>query len=107
MQSNIEEIYKLGKKLFPICRSITGNGVRKSLKLIKKHLVKLKIKEIKSGSKVFDWNIPPEWNIKEAYVKDNLGRKIVDFKKNNLHLVNYSIPIKKKISKEEGNRLKK
>ena len=101
MRSDINKIYELGKKLFPICRSITGNGVRQSLSLIKEHLKRLKVKEIKSGTKVFDWNIPPEWNIKEAYVADSRGKKIIDFQNNNLHLVNYSIPIKKKISKKE------
>ena len=94
-------IHNLGKKLFPICRSITGNGVRETLKIIKKHLPKLKIHEIKSGTKVFDWKVPSEWNIKDAYVLDKFGQKIINFKKNNLHLVGYSIPINKKIKKKE------
>jgi len=97
----INKIYKIGLKLFPICRSITGNGVRNTLKIIKKNLPKLKIYEVKSGTKVFDWKIPPEWNIKDAFVLDKKGKKIIDFKKNNLHLVGYSIPIEKKISKEK------
>ena len=61
---------------------------------------KLKIYEVKSGTKVFDWKIPPEWNVKEAYIKDRYGKKIIDFKNNNLHLVSYSIPTKKKITKK-------
>ena len=101
MKNYISEIYKLGIKLFPICRSITGNGVRQTLAIIKKQLPKLKITEVKSGTKVFDWTIPPEWNIKDAFVKDQIGKKIIDFKKNNLHIVNYSIPIKRKINKKE------
>lgn len=101
MKNHISEIYKLGLRLFPICRSITGDGVRKSLILIKNHLPKLKIKEVKSGTRVFDWIIPPEWNIKDAYVKDHLGKKIIDFNKNNLHIVSYSTPIRKKINKIE------
>ena len=101
MNNYISEVYQLGLKLFPICRSITGNGVRESLALIRKHLTKLKITEVKSGTKVFDWVIPPEWNIKDAFVKDQFGKKIIDFKKNNLHLVSYSIPIKKKVDKTE------
>tara|TARA_B100000686_G_C16724049_1_gene936741 strand:- start:63 stop:1358 length:1296 start_codon:yes stop_codon:yes gene_type:complete len=98
---SIGKMYNLGKKLFPICRSITGNGNRKTLRIIKKYLPKLKIHEVRSGSKVFDWKVPPEWNIKEAYVLDKFNRKIIDFKNNNLHLVGYSIPINKNISKKE------
>jgi len=96
-----KEYFNLGKKLFPICRSITGNGVRQTLKILKKKLPNLKIFEIRSGTKVFDWRVPPEWNVKNAYVKDKHGNKIIDFKKNNLHLVNYSIPVNKKVTKDE------
>ena len=93
---SIKKFYNLGKnELFPICRSITGNGVRKTLKIIKKNFPKLKICEVASGTKVFDWNIPPEWNIDDAYVIDKKNKKIIDFKKNNLHLIGYSIPINK------------
>ena len=97
----ISQVYHLGLQLFPICRSITGNGVRESLRLIKHHVPNLKITEVKSGTKAFDWIIPPEWNIKDAYVKDQAGNKIIDFKKNNLHIVNYSIPFKGSINKTE------
>ena len=97
----MNKYFRLGKKLFPICRSITGNGVRKTLTIIRDYLPKLKIIEVKSGTKAFDWKIPPEWNIKEAYVKDKYGKKIINFKKNNLHLVGYSIPVKKVITKKE------
>ena len=97
----ISQVYHLGLQLFPICRSITGNGVRESLRLIKRHLPNLKISEVKSGTKAFDWIIPPEWNIKDAYVKDQAGNKIINFKKNNLHIVNYSIPFKGLINKTE------
>ena len=97
---NIKEIYNLAKfELFPICRSITGEGVRKTLRKIKKKAPKLKIYEVKSGTKAFDWKVPPEWNIKSAFVEDKFGNKIIDFKKNNLHVVNYSQPINKKINK--------
>ena len=91
------KLIKIGKKLFPICRSITGDGVRKSLNIISKYIKNLKVKEIKSGTKVFDWRVPPEWNIKDAWIKDSKGKKIIDFKKNNLHLVGYSTPQKNKI----------
>ncbi|MDA7473159.1 DUF4910 domain-containing protein [Candidatus Pelagibacter ubique] len=94
--------YNLAKiKLFPICRSITGKGLLKSLRIIKKELPKLKIKKIKSGTKVFDWNVPNEWNVDDAYILDKNNNKIIDFKKNNLHLVGYSIPINKLVSKNE------
>jgi len=92
-----EEIYKLIKELFPICRSITGNGVRETLEIIKKH-ISLETYEIPTGTKVFDWTIPKEWNIDDAYIIDPNGKKIIDFKKSNLHVVNYSIPINQKIT---------
>jgi aminopeptidase-like protein len=85
------------KKLWPINRSLTGEGNRKTLKILKKFCNSLKIKEVKSGKKVFDWEIPLEWNVKEAWIKNIKNKKIVDFKKNNLHLVGYSMPVKKKI----------
>ncbi len=98
----IKKYYNIAKtKLFPITRSLTGNGVKKTLKIIQKELPKLKIKKFKSGTKVFDWNIPEEWNVTDAYVIDKYNNKIIDFKKNNLHLVGYSIPIKKNITKKE------
>lgn len=93
-------MYELIKELYPICRSITGNGVRQTLDIIKKH-IPLEIHEIPSGTNVFDWSIPKEWNIKDAYVKNSKGEKIIDFNKSNLHVLNYSIPINKKISLNE------
>jgi len=92
-----KNIYDLAKKIFPIHRSITGYGNLKTLLIIKKYLPNLKIKFFKSGAKVFDWKIPLEWNVKSAYILDQKGKKILDFKKNNLHLVSYSIPVNKKI----------
>ena len=80
---------------------MTGNGTRETLKIIKKYFPKLKIFKERSGKKVFDWNIPPEWNIQNAYVIDKFGNKIIDFKKNNLHIVGYSIPVNKTIKKVE------
>ena len=69
----MKKYLNLGKKLFPICRSITGNGVRKTLIIIREYLPKLKIFEVKSGTKVFDWKVPPEWNVTYAYVLDKNG----------------------------------
>ena len=98
----IKKYYNIAKtKLFPITRSLTGDGVKKTLNIIQKELPKLKIKKFKSGTKVFDWNIPEEWNVTDAYVIDKYNNRIIDFKKNNLHLVGYSIPIKKNITKKE------
>jgi aminopeptidase-like protein len=83
----MKKYYNLGKHaLFPICRSITGSGVRKTLKIIQKEFPGLKIKSIKSGTKAFDWTVPPEWNVSDAYIADKNGLKIIDFKENNLHL---------------------
>ena len=99
---SIKRYYNLGKEiLFPICRSITGNGIKKTLKIIKTQLPELKIYQVKSGTKVFDWKVPPEWNIKDAYILDKNNIKIIDFKKNNLHLVSYSVPVSKILKKNE------
>ena len=98
----LKKYYNLGRNiLYPINRSITGEGIRQTLEIIKNEFPNLKIKKVKSGTKVFDWTVPPEWNVKEAFVKDKYGKKIIDFKKNNLHLLGYSAAIKKKISKNE------
>ncbi len=91
------EMFQLIEELFPICRSITGNGVRQTLKNLKKH-IPLKTHEIPTGTKVFDWVIPKEWNINDAYIIDPDGNKIVNFKESNLHVLNYSTPINQKIS---------
>ena len=102
--SKMKNLIKLAKKLYPINRSITGKGIIKTLKIIKtNHLPKLNIKKIKSGTKVYDWRIPAEWNIKDAYIKDEAGKKIVDYKKSNLHIVSYSKKIKKYINRKELN----
>jgi len=98
-------LINLAKKLYPINRSITGSGVNLTLKIIKKkYLPNLKIKKIKSGTNVFDWKIPPEWNIKNAFIKDQTGKKIIDYKKNNLHIVSYSKKINKYVSNKELNK---
>ena len=98
---SLKKYYNLGKKiLFPINRSLTGNGIRKTLKIIKNEFPDLEIKKIKSGTKVFDWNVPEEWNVTDAYIKDKHGKKIIDFKNNNLHLMGYSHAINKLLIKK-------
>lgn len=99
-QSIVKEIDNLFEQLFPICRSITGNGVRKSLSILKK-ITDFQINEIPSGTICYDWKVPNEWNITDAYVKDSSGKKIIDFQKNNLHVVNYSVPIDTMLTFEE------
>jgi aminopeptidase-like protein len=95
-----QEMYQLITDLYPICRSITGQGVRESLRLLRQH-IPLEIHEIPSGTPVFDWTVPKEWNVRDAYVKNAKGEKIIDFKESNLHLVSYSRPIHQKMSLAE------
>ena len=85
-----QEIYSWAQDLFPICRSLTGKGFRETLQYFMDIVPKLKMFEVKSGSKVFDWEVPNEWNISEAYIADENGNTIIDFKLNNLHVVGYS-----------------
>ncbi|EDO9678560.1 DUF4910 domain-containing protein [Campylobacter jejuni] len=96
-------MYELACELFPIPRSITGQGFRDSLEILNKTLGGgiLKFHSIKSGTKVFDWIVPDEWNVKEAYIITPKGEKICDFKKHNLHLLNYSEAIDQEIELEE------
>ena len=93
-------ILKWAKDIFPYNRSLTGNGNLKTLNYIKKINKNIIIKNFETGKKVFDWNIPKEWNVKDAYFLDSKNKKYCDFKKNNLHLLGYSIPINKIVSKK-------
>jgi aminopeptidase-like protein len=95
------EIYKFARELWPINRSITGDGLRNTLQRISNHLPSLKIKSIPTGTKAFDWTVPQEWNVKEAYIITPGGKKICDFSVNNLHLVGYSIPFVGSVSLDE------
>jgi aminopeptidase-like protein len=88
-----EAMFRLAEELYPICRSITGDGIRRTLCLLKKR-IPLDILEAPSGTQVFDWTIPKEWNIREAYLKGPGGNRIVDFQDCNLHVLNYSAPIR-------------
>jgi len=93
-------MYQLASELYPVCRSITGNGFRTTLNSIRGH-IDLKIHEIPTGTNVFDWTVPKEWNIKDAYIKNMQGEKVIDFNKSNLHVLNYSVPISRKFSLDE------
>lgn len=86
------ELLAFAAELYPICRSITGNGLRQTLRLIKAR-IPLRIHEIRSGSKVFDWEVPPEWNIEGAAIRGPDGRAVIDFRDHNLHVVGYSEPV--------------
>ncbi|HXG22425.1 MAG TPA: DUF4910 domain-containing protein [Methylomirabilota bacterium] len=94
------EMHQLITELYPLCRSITGNGLRESLGILKRYLP-LELQEVPTGTQVFDWTVPKEWNIRDAYIKNTQGERVVDFQKSNLHVVNYSIPVRKTVSRQE------
>jgi aminopeptidase-like protein len=93
-------MYRLISELYPICRSITGNGFRKTLDVIRKQ-IPLEIHEVPSGTQVLDWTVPQEWNIRDAYIKNSKGERVVDFNRSNLHVVSYSAPVKARLSRAE------
>ncbi len=95
-----EAMYELIRGLYPVCRSITGNGVRETLRQVAAH-IPLKVHEVPTGTPVFDWAVPKEWNIRDAYVRDADGVKVIDFRKSNLHLLNYSVPVRKQVTLAE------
>src|SRR5450432_1040052 len=95
-----EFMHRLMTRLFPICRSITGEGARETLRIIQSH-IPLTIFEVPSGTKVFDWTVPKEWNIRDAFVLDPKGKKIIDFRESNLHVVGYATPIDKSVTLSE------
>lgn len=90
----------LATEIFPIGRSITGQGVRETLRCIG-NLIPLEVSEVPSGTSVFDWEVPPEWNVNEAYIADGAGRRLVDFRRHALHLVGYSIPVRARMTLKE------
>src|SRR5262245_36346354 len=94
------EMHQLIAELFPICRSITGNGVRETLQIIRNH-ISIEVHNVPTGTQVFDWTVPREWNIKDAYVRNSRGERVIDFRKSNLHVLNYSVPIKRCMSLAE------
>lgn len=94
-------MFELVTELFPICRSITGEGTRQTLRRIQKEIPNMTLHEVPTGTKVFDWEVPKEWSIKEAYVEDIHHKKLVDFKTNNLHVIGYSTHVDKNVTLEE------
>jgi aminopeptidase-like protein len=95
-----EGLCALIERLYPICRSITGAGLRETLSIIGEH-VPLQIHEVSSGTQVLDWVVPPEWNVRDAFVKNKAGERVIDFGVSNLHVVNYSTPIHETMSLDE------
>jgi aminopeptidase-like protein len=87
-------MYDLITELYPICRSMTGDGVRRTLEIIGR-ANPLQVHEVPSGTSVFDWTVPKEWNIRDAFIKDSRGKKIVDWAHSNLHVVGYSVPVRR------------
>lgn len=95
------QIYKIAEELFPICRSITGDGVRETFRILQKYVPELKVFEVPSSTEVFDWTVPKEWKIRGAYIENSSGVRIVDFDRHNLHVLGYSAPMDEYLSLEE------
>ena len=93
------ELHDRIRRLYPICRSITGNGLRESLRAVAEE-IDLRTTEVPSGTKVFDWTVPKEWNIRDAYIRDRHGTRRVDFRASNLHVMSYSVPVDRRMSLE-------
>ena len=95
-----DEMYDLVSELYPICRSITGDGVRETLTILGRSLP-VSVTEVPSGTAVLDWVVPNEWNIRDAYIADSSGDRVIDFRKSNLHVVGYSAPVRARMSLAE------
>ena len=96
-----EEIFEIVRRIFPISRSITGNGVRETLQILHGYLPELKVYEVPTGTRVFDWTVPQEWNCREAYIEDEGHNRILDYQNSNLNIVSYSVPVDKWVSLAE------
>ena len=97
-----ERLHELVAELYPICRSITGDGVRRTLEIVDRELGGgLEVSEVPTGTQVLDWTVPSEWNVRDAWVADPAGRKVIDFQASNLHLVSYSVPVRATVSLAE------
>lgn len=100
VEADGREMHALVKRLYPICRSITGDGVRRTLDIVGES-VPLEISEVPTGTEVLDWTVPREWNIRDAYIKDASGARVVDFAESNLHVVGYSVPVSATMTLDE------
>jgi aminopeptidase-like protein len=98
--SSGDALHALVTELYPICRSITGDGVRRTLDVIGR-TIPLTVREVPSGTPVLDWTVPLEWNIRDAYVADSSGRRVIDFRESTLHVVSYSVPVRARLSRAE------
>jgi aminopeptidase-like protein len=94
------ELYDRVVELYPICRSITGEGVRQTLSILARELP-LTVHEVPTGTAVFDWVVPEEWNIRDAWIRNTRGERVVDFRDSNLHVVSYSVPVRERVSRDE------
>ena len=94
-------MYQWASELFPLNRSLTGKGVRQTLDFVKNHLPNLEIHEVPSGTQAFDWTVPREWSMNAGWIADLKGNKLIDFENNNLHVMGYSAPVDRVVSKEE------
>jgi aminopeptidase-like protein len=95
-----EAMLELIRTLYPLCRSLTGDGVRETLRIVD-GVVPLEVTEVPTGTPIFDWAVPPEWNIADAWIADSTGKRIVDFRESNLHVVGYSTPVRARMSGDE------
>jgi aminopeptidase-like protein len=95
-----QAMLRLIAELYPICRSITGDGLRETLRLLQRQ-IPLELREVPTGTQVFDWTVPKEWNIRDAYVKNAKGERVIDFQKSNLQVVNYSVPVRQRMDLAE------
>lgn len=95
-----DAMMRMAERLFPLCRSITGDGVRETLRILSEK-APLHFHEVPTGYRAFDWAVPREWNIRDAYVKDETGRRVIDFRQSNLHVLNYSAPVRTRMTLDE------
>jgi aminopeptidase-like protein len=100
LQDAGDQMYRLIAELYPICRSITGDGFRETLNVLGEY-IPLRVHEVATGTRVFDWTVPKEWNIRDAYIKNSRGERIVDFRRSNLHVVSYSAPVRRRMGLDE------
>lgn len=98
---NGQEMYALAQRLFPICRSLTGDGVRETLRILQEYLPALELHEVPTGTQAFDWTVPDEWNIRDGWIKNERGETVVSFTQSNLHIMGYSEPVDRVVTREE------